>query len=72
VPRNASHPPLSGTAVSDLTHSAEVLKVIEATVRWVENAGMFSLTEGVEDPSQLAATAQEAFTDAVLNRAAQT
>jgi diguanylate cyclase (GGDEF)-like protein/PAS domain S-box-containing protein len=40
--------------VRDLTLSADVLAVIHATINLVENLGMTSLAEGVEDPSQVA------------------
>jgi diguanylate cyclase (GGDEF)-like protein/PAS domain S-box-containing protein len=40
--------------VRDLTLSADVLAVIHATINLVENLGMVSLAEGVEDPSQVA------------------
>jgi diguanylate cyclase (GGDEF)-like protein len=40
--------------VRDLTQSADVLAVIHATVNLVENLGMISLAEGVEDPSHVA------------------
>ena len=40
--------------VQDVTVSADVLAVIHATINLVENLGMASLAEGVEDPGQVA------------------
>ena len=40
--------------VQDLTSSADVLAVIHATINLVENLGMASLAEGVEDQAQIA------------------
>jgi diguanylate cyclase (GGDEF)-like protein len=40
--------------VKDLTTSRDVLAVIHATINLVENLGMASLAEGVEEPAQVA------------------
>ena len=40
--------------VRDLTSSPDVLAVIHATVALIENLGMASLAEGVEEPAQVA------------------
>ncbi|HWS67911.1 MAG TPA: EAL domain-containing protein [Steroidobacteraceae bacterium] len=40
--------------VQDVTGSADVLAVIHATISLVENLGMASLAEGVENPAQIA------------------
>jgi len=40
--------------VRDLTSSPDVLAVIHATVALIENLGMVSLAEGVEEPAQVA------------------
>jgi len=40
--------------VKDLTTSRDVLAVIHATINLVENLGMSSLAEGVEEPAQVA------------------
>jgi EAL domain-containing protein (putative c-di-GMP-specific phosphodiesterase class I) len=39
--------------VKDLTTSRDVLAVIHATINLVENLGMASLAEGVEEPAQV-------------------
>jgi len=40
--------------IKDLNTGADVLAVMHATIRLIENLGMISLAEGVEEPAQLA------------------
>jgi EAL domain-containing protein (putative c-di-GMP-specific phosphodiesterase class I) len=40
--------------IKDLNTGADVLAVMNATIRLIENLGMISLAEGVEEPAQLA------------------